>query len=49
LKRVCMVIPLAQSSLVCPVLPCCCGLRGLRGEIETRVVAEVIIIAFQAM
>jgi len=37
-----MVIPLAQSSLGCPVLLSCCGLRGLRGEIETRSASAIM-------
>jgi len=30
------VLPLAQSSFACPVMLCCCGLRGLRGTIFGR-------------
>src|SRR5216683_6794093 len=30
------VLPFARSSFACPVLLCCCGLRGLRGTIHGR-------------
>src|ERR1022692_743014 len=30
-RIVCILNHLARSSFDCPVLPCCCGLRGLRG------------------
>jgi len=36
-KRIlCIFYHLATSSFDCPVVPCCCGLRGLRGTISAR-------------
>ena len=31
-----IVLPFARSSLACPVMLCCCGLRGWRGAISGR-------------
>jgi hypothetical protein len=41
MKRI--VLPFAWSSLACPVMLCCCGLRGWRGTISGRDVLHTFV------
>jgi hypothetical protein len=41
MKRI--VLPFAWSSLACPVMLCCCGLRGWRGTISGRDVRHTFV------